>query len=155
MDIGGVDGMVHVSELSWNRIKNPSEVVKVGDEVDVFVLAFDPEKKKISLGYKTEDTNPWKIFTTNYHVGDVVKVKVVKLMTFGAFAEIIPGVDGLIHISQIADRRIGKPEDVLSEGQEVEAKIIDIDEEHKRISLSIRALLAPSADEEPVEEDAE
>ena len=155
VDIGGVDGMVHVSELSWNRIKNPSEVVKVGDEVDVFVLSFDPEKKKISLGYKTEDTNPWKIFTTNYHVGDVVKVKVVKLMTFGAFAEIIPGVDGLIHISQIADRRIGKPEDVLSEGQEVEAKIIDIDEEHKRISLSIRALLAPSADEEPVEEDAE
>ena len=155
VDIGGVDGMVHVSELSWNRIKNPSEVVKVGDEIDVFVLAFDPEKKKISLGYKTEDTNPWKIFTTNYHVGDVVKVKVVKLMTFGAFAEIIPGVDGLIHISQIADRRIGKPEDVLSEGQEVEAKIIDIDEEHKRISLSIRALLAPSADEEPVEEDAE
>ena len=155
VDIGGVDGMVHVSELSWNRIKNPSEVVKVGDEVEVFVLAFDPEKKKISLGYKTEDTNPWKIFTTNYHIGDVVKVKVVKLMTFGAFAEIIPGVDGLIHISQIADRRIGKPEDVLSEGQEVEAKIIDIDEEHKRISLSIRALLAPSADEEPAYEETD
>ena len=152
VDIGGVDGMVHVSELSWNRIKNPSEVVKVGDEIDVFVIALDPEKRKISLGYKTEATNPWTLFTNEFHVGDVAKVKIVKLMTFGAFAEIIPGVDGLIHISQIADRRIGKPEDVLSEGQEVDAKIIDIDEEHKRISLSIRALLAPAAEED---EDAE
>ena len=152
VDIGGVDGMVHVSELSWNRIKNPSEVVKVGDEIDVFVIALDPEKRKISLGYKTEANNPWTLFTNQFQVGDVVKVKIVKLMTFGAFAEIIPGVDGLIHISQIADRRIGKPEDVLSEGQEVDAKIIDIDQEHKRISLSIRALLAPAADEA---EDAE
>ena len=143
VDIGGVDGMVHVSELSWNHIKNPAEVVKVGDTIEVFVISFDPEKKKISLGYKTDATNPWTIFTNDYHVGDVVKVKIVKLMTFGAFAEIIPGVDGLIHISQIADRRIGKPEDVLAEGQEVDAKIIDIDLEHKRISLSIRALLAP------------
>ena len=148
VDIGGVDGMVHVSELSWNRIKNPAEVVKVGDEIDVFVIALDPEKKKISLGYKTEATNPWTIFNNEYKVGDVVTVKIVKLMTFGAFAEIIPGVDGLIHLSQIADRRIGKPEDVLSEGQEVDAKIIDIDQEHKRISLSIRALLAPADEDE-------
>ena len=148
VDIGGVDGMVHVSELSWNRIKNPAEVVKVGDEIDVYVIALDPEKKKISLGYKTEATNPWTIFNNEYKVGDVVTVKIVKLMTFGAFAEIIPGVDGLIHISQIADRRIGKPEDVLSEGQEVDAKIIDIDQEHKRISLSIRALLAPADEDE-------
>ena len=148
VDIGGVDGMVHVSELSWNRIKNPAEVVKVGDEIDVYVIALDPEKKKISLGYKTEATNPWTIFNNEYKVGDVVTVKIVKLMTFGAFAEIIPGVDGLIHISQIADRRIGKPEDVLSEGQEVDAKIIDIDQEHKRISLSIRALLAPAGEDE-------
>ena len=148
VDIGGVDGMVHVSELSWNRIKNPAEVVKVGDEIDVYVIALDPEKKKISLGYKTEATNPWTIFNNEYKVGDVVTVKIVKLRTFGAFAEIIPGVDGLIHISQIADRRIGKPEDVLSEGQEVDAKIIDIDQEHKRISLSIRALLAPAGEDE-------
>ena len=148
VDIGGVDGMVHVSELSWNRIKNPAEVVKVGDEIDVYVIALDPEKKKISLGYKTEATNPWTIFNNEYKVGDVVTVKIVKLMTFGAFAEIIPGVDGLIHISQIADRRIGKPEDVLSEGQEVDAKIIDIDQEHKRISLSIRARLAPAGEDE-------
>ena len=148
VDIGGVDGMVHVSELSWNHIKNPAEVVKVGDTIEVFVISFDPEKKKISLGYKTDATNPWTIFNEKYAVGDVVNVKIVKLMTFGAFAEIIPGVDGLIHISQIADRRIAKPEDVLSEGQEVEAKIIDIDQEHKRISLSIRALIAPANESE-------
>ena len=148
VDIGGVDGMVHVSELSWSRIKSPADVVAVGDEIEVYVISFDPEKRKISLGYKTDETNPWTIFTTNYHVGDVCEVKIVKLMTFGAFAEIIPGIDGLIHISQIADRRIGKPEDVLSEGQTVDVKIIDIDTEKKRISLSIRALLEEEEDEE-------
>ena len=148
VDIGGVDGMVHVSELSWSRIKSPADVVSVGDEIEVYVISFDPEKRKISLGYKTDETNPWTIFTTNYHVGDVCEVKIVKLMTFGAFAEIIPGIDGLIHISQIADRRIGKPEDVLSEGQTVDVKIIDIDTEKKRISLSIRALLEEEEDEE-------
>ncbi len=153
VDIGGVDGMVHVSELSWNRIKTPADVVKVGDEIDVYVISFDPEKRKISLGYKTAEMNPWNQFMTNYNVGDVVDAKIVKLMTFGAFAEIIPGVDGLIHISQIADRRIGKPEDVLSEGQEVQVKITDVDAENKRISLSIRALLEESAAE--AEEEAE
>ena len=145
VDIGGVDGMVHVSELSWNHIKTPAEVVKVGDEIDVYVISFDPEKHKISLGYKTAEMNPWNQFMTNYNVGDVVDAKVVKLMTFGAFAEILPGVDGLIHISQIADRRIGKPEDVLSEGQDVKVKITDVDAENKRISLSIRALLEEQA----------
>ena len=153
VDIGGVDGMVHVSELSWNRIKNPAEVVKVGDEIDVYVISFDPEKKKISLGYKTAEMNPWNQFMTRYQVGDVADAKIVKLMTFGAFAEILPGVDGLIHISQIADKRIGKPEDVLAEGQEVQVKITDVDAENKRISLSIRALLVPA--EEPVEAEAE
>ncbi len=147
VDIGGVDGMVHVSELSWNRIKTPAEVVKVGDEIDVYVISFDPEKKKISLGYKTTEMNPWNQFMTNYSIGDVVDAKVVKLMTFGAFAEILPGVDGLIHISQIADRRIGKPEDVLSEGQDVRVKITDVDAENKRISLSIRALLEQTAED--------
>ena len=150
VDIGGVDGMVHVSELSWNHIKSPADVVKVGDEIDVFVLSFDAAKHKISLGYKTPEMNPWNQFMTKYAVGDVVDAKVVKLMTFGAFAEIIPGVDGLIHISQIADRRIGKPEEVLSEGQEVKVKITDINAEQKRISLSIRALL-----EEPAANEAE
>ncbi len=154
VDIGGVDGMVHVSELSWNRIKNPAEVVKVGDEIDVYVISFDAEKRKISLGYKTAEMNPWNQFMTNYAVGDVCTAKVVKLMTFGAFAEILPGVDGLIHISQIADKRIGKPEDVLAEGQEVQVKITDVDAENKRISLSIRALLE-SAPEAETEEEAE
>ena len=147
VDIGGVDGMVHVSELSWNHIKTPSEVVKVGDEIDVYVISFDAEKKKISLGYKTAEMNPWNQFMTNYQVGDVCDAKVVKLMTFGAFAEILPGVDGLIHISQIADKRIGKPEDVLSEGQDVKVKITDVDAENKRISLSIRALLEETAED--------
>ena len=156
VDIGGVDGMVHVSELSWNRIKTPAEVVKVGDEIDVYVIAFDAEKHKISLGYKTAEMNPWNQFMSKYAVGDVVDAKIVKLMTFGAFAEIIPGVDGLIHISQIADKRIGKPEDVLAEGQEVQVKITDVDAENKRISLSIRALLETPAEEtEEVVEDAE
>ena len=147
VDIGGVDGMVHVSELSWNRIKTPADVVKVGDEIDVYVISFDADKHKISLGYKTAEMNPWNQFMTNYNVGDVCDAKVVKLMTFGAFAEILPGVDGLIHISQIADRRIGKPEDVLSEGQDVKVKITDVDAENKRISLSIRALLEENADD--------
>ena len=151
VDIGGVDGMVHVSELSWNRIKTPADVLKVGDEIDVYVISFDAEKRKISLGCKTAENNPWAQFTANYNVGDVVDAKVVKLMTFGAFAEIIPGVDGLIHISQIADKRIGKPEDVLAEGQEVKVKITDVDVENKRISLSIRALLEKAAEQTEVE----
>ena len=141
VDIGGVDGMVHISELSWSRIKHPSEVVKVGDTVEVYVISFDKEKKKISLGMKDRSQDPWTVFTTKYGVGDTANVKVVKLMTFGAFAEIVPGVDGLIHISQIADHRIDKPGDVLSEGQMVDVKITDIDMDRKKVSLSIRALL--------------
>lgn len=151
VDIGGVDGMVHVSELTWGRVRNPAEIVKVGDEIDVFVLAFDAERRKISLGCKTAETNPWLKFAEKFSVGDVVEAKIVKLMTFGAFAEILPGVDGLIHISQIADHRVAKPEDVLSEGQDVTVKIIDVDTDNKRISLSIRALLA-GEEEAPVEE---
>ena len=148
VDIGGVDGMVHISELSWSRIKNPAEVVSVGDPLDVYVISFDPEKHKISLGVKDHSCNPWDKFMETYKVGDVANVRIVKLMAFGAFAEVVPGVDGLIHISQIADRRIEKPSDVLSEGQMVDAKITAIDEEKQKISLSIRALLTPAADEE-------
>jgi len=141
VDIGGVDGMVHVSELSWSRIKHPSEVVSVGDTVEVYVISFDTEKKKISLGMKDHSQDHWAVFTDKYHIDDVANVRVVKLMTFGAFAEIVPGVDGLIHISQIADHRIDKPGDVLSEGQMVDVKITDIDYDKKKVSLSIRALL--------------
>ena len=141
VDIGGVDGMVHVSELSWSRIKNPAEVVSVGDKVNVYVISFDAEKKKISLGMKDRNEDPWEKFTSTYEVGSVASVRVVKLMTFGAFAEIVPGVDGLIHISQIADHRIEKPGDELEEGQIVDVKITDIDYDRKKVSLSIRALL--------------
>ena len=141
VDIGGVDGMVHISELSWSRIKHPSEVVSVGDSVEVYVISFDPEKKKISLGMKDRGQDPWSVFTGKYNIGDTANVRVVKLMTFGAFAEIVPGVDGLIHISQIADHRIDKPGDVLSEGQMVDVRITDIDMDNKKVSLSIRALL--------------
>ncbi len=151
VDIGGVDGMVHISELSWQRIKNPSEVVLVGDTVEVYVKALDPEKRKISLGYRKPEDNPWVIFENNYKVGDTVKVTVVSMTTYGAFARIIPGIDGLIHISQIANKHVAKPQDELTVGQEVDAKIIAVDPEKKRVSLSIRALLE---DSEPAEESA-
>ena len=147
VDIGGVDGMVHVSELSWARIKNPSEVVLVGDTVEVYVKAIDKEKRKISLGYKKEEENPWTIFQNNYKEGDVVKVTIVSMTTYGAFARIIPGIDGLIHISQIADKHVAKPQDELTVGQEVEAKITAIDFDKKRVSLSIRALIEPEVTE--------
>ena len=120
--------------------------------MDVYVIAFDAEKHKISLGVKDRTLNPWDVFMNKYSVGDVASVRIVKLMTFGAFAEVVPGVDGLIHISQIADRRIDKPEDVLSEGQIVDAKITAVDEEKKKISLSIRALLTPAAEAEAAED---
>ena len=152
VDLGGVDGMVHVSELSWKRIKNPSEVVAIGDEITVFVKSFDAEKKRISLGHKTEETNPWVIFTAKYNEGDVASVKIVSLTTFGAFAEIVDGVDGLIHISQIADKRIAHPSNALEVGQVVDAKITAIDNEKKKVSLSIRALIEPEVAEEATEE---
>jgi len=150
VDIGGVDGMIHISELSWTRIKQPSEVMSVGDEVSVYILSFDKEARKISLGYKKSEDNPWTKFSNQYAVGDVVNVKIVKMMPFGAFAEICPGVDGLIHISQITDRRIGLPSEVLSDGEMVDAKITEIDNDRKKVSLSIRALIEPES--QPVEE---
>ena len=156
VDLGGVDGMVHCTELSWKRIKSPAEVLSIGDEITVFVKSYDAEKKRISLGYKTEATNPWFIFTSQYAIGDTASVKIVNLMPFGAFAEIVDGVDGLIHISQIADHKIGKPADELEIGQVVDAKIIDIDTENQKVSLSIRALIEEAkANEEAMPTDAE
>ncbi len=145
IDIGGVDGMLHISEMTWGRIGHPSEMFKEGQEVDVFVLALDAEKKKISLGYKKAEDNPWLKFKAAYNVDDTAKVKIVKLMPFGAFAEVVPGVDGLIHISQITNTRIAKVSDALKEGDEVEAKIIAVDEENQKISLSMRALIPGEA----------
>ena len=155
VDLGGVDGMVHISELSWLRIKHPSDVVKVGDVLDVYVKDIDTENKKISLGYKKTEDNPWEVLKRDYEIGSVVTAKVVSMTAFGAFAQIIPGVDGLIHISQISNERINKPQDVLTIGQEVQVQITDIDFDKKRVSLSMKALLDDSAEEAAEEVSAE
>lgn len=158
VDIGGIDGMVHISEMSWKRIKNPSEIFEIGQEVDVYIKSLDTENKKISLGYRRDEDNPWEILKKNYPEGSVVEAEVVGMTTFGAFAKVIPGIDGLIHISQIADRHISKPQDVLKVGETVTCKITAIDYDKKRVSLSIRALIEPAeevaeeATEEAVEE---
>ena len=141
VDLGGVSGMIHISELSWLRIKHPSEVVNVGDTVEVYIKDINDETKKISLGYKKTEDNPWTILENQYPVGTVVNATIVGMTTFGAFANIIPGIDGLIHISQISNKRIEKPQDELKVGETVEAKITAIDFEKKRVSLSIRELL--------------
>ena len=152
VDLGGVDGMVHVSELSWLRVAKPADVVSVGDTLEVFVKDVDKEAKKISLGYKKEEDNPWEILKRDYPVGTVAKAKIVSMTAFGAFANLIPGIDGLIHISQISYERVAKPEDVLSVGQEVDVKITDIDFDKHRVSFSIKALLEPPVKEEAAEE---
>lgn len=152
IDIGGIDGMVHISELSWNRIKHPSEVVTVGDTVQVYIKGLDRENGRISLGYRKSDENPWEVLKNQYPVGIICEATIVSMTTFGAFARILPGIDGLIHISQISDRRIDKPQDVLKVGQVVNVKITDIDFDKKRVSLSIKETL----DAEPaVETEAE
>ena len=148
VDIGGVDGMVHITELSWSKLRHPNEVVNIGDVIDVYVKEFNEETGRISLGYKDPNANPMDTFRNNYNVDDIVDAKIVKLMKYGAFAEIIPGIDGLIHISEIAPEHIEKVSDKLKVGDVVSAKIIEIDFERNRISLSIKAAL-------PVEEVAE
>lgn len=158
VEIEGVTGMIHRTELSWKRIKHPSDVVNVGDTVEVYIKGLDREKGKISLGYKKIEDNPWEILKRDYPVGTVTEVKIVKIATFGAFAEIFPGMEGLIHISQIAYERIEKPQDVLSIGQTVEVKVIEIDTEKRKVGLSIKALLpapekaAPVVEEAPVDD---
>ncbi|MBR6623717.1 MAG: bifunctional 4-hydroxy-3-methylbut-2-enyl diphosphate reductase/30S ribosomal protein S1 [Ruminococcus sp.] len=158
VDLGGIDGMVHISELSWKRIKHPSEVVAVGDTLEVYIKDLSREDNRISLGFKKAEDNPWEIFKANYNVGDVVKATIVSITSFGAFAKIVDGVDGLIHISQIADKKVENVKDILTVGDEVDVKIIDIDAESHRISISMRALLEgaeEAAEDEAVEEDAE
>jgi 4-hydroxy-3-methylbut-2-enyl diphosphate reductase len=152
VDLGGIDGMVHISELSWKRIKHPSEVVNVGDTLEVYIKDLDKEANRISLGFKKAEDNPWEIFMANYKVGDVVKATIVSITSFGAFAQIIDGVDGLIHISQIADQKVENVKDVLTVGDEVDVKIIDIDPESKRISISMRALLENDDEDENADE---
>lgn len=150
VDIGGVDGMIHISELSWTRIKHPSDVVNVGDTVEVYIKALDKENKKISLGYKKIEDNPWEILKRDYPVGKAVSATIVGLTTFGAFANIIPGIDGLIHISEISYSHIGSPAEVLKVGDKVEVKILEEDFDKKRVSLSIKALLDPPEANETV-----
>ena len=152
VDIGGVDGLIRKNDLTWARIKHPSEVVSVGDKIDVTIKDIDKETGKVSLIYKKPSDNPWYIFENNYSVGQVVEAKIVSITSFGAFAQIIPGIDGLIHISQIANQRVNNVADFLSVGQVVKAKIIESDIENKRVSLSIRAVLN---DEENAKEDAQ
>lgn len=141
VDIGGVDGMIHNTELSWKRIKHPSQVVSVGQELDVFIKELDSEKRRISLGYKTQEMDTWYQFTQKFNVGDIVPAKIVSIMPFGAFAEVYDGVDGLIHISRISTERINSPADVLSVGQVVDVKITEIDDDNRKLALSIRAIM--------------
>ena len=141
VDIGGVDGMVHNSELSWKRIKHPSQVVSVGQQIDVFVKELDVEKKRISLGYKTQEMDSWFQFTQKFNVGDIGPAKIVSIMPFGAFAEVYEDVDGLIHISRISLERINSPADVLTVGQVVDVKITEIDDENRKLALSMRAIV--------------
>ncbi len=159
VDLGGIDGMVHISELSWKRLRHPSEVVNVGDTLEVYIKDLNREEERISLGFKKAEDNPWEIFISKYGIGDVVQATIVSITKFGAFAQIIDGVDGLIHISQIADKKVENVEDILKVGDVVDVKIIDIDEERKRISISMRALLDGGNDDDyedaPEEEDAE
>ncbi len=155
VDIGGIDGMVHITELSWSRLRHPSQAVSVGDVLEVYIKDLDFEKRKISLGYKKQTDNPWEVLKNTYNVGDTLTSQILSVTTFGAFAQVIPGVDGLIHISQISHDRVGKVSDVLNVGDEVTVKITDIDYERGRVSLSIKALLEQVSEQNEDTEAAE
>lgn len=151
VDVGGVDGLCHISELSWNRIKHPSEVVSVGDTIEVYVRSLDREAQKVSLGYKKAADNPWEKLRTEYPIGSTFTAPVVSITKFGAFVRILPGVDGLVHISEISNERVEKVSDALKVGDEVNVKLLDVDFDKKRISLSMKALL----NDEPADDDEE
>lgn len=153
IDLGGCDGLLHISEMSWGRVENPKKVFKVGDVVKVLIKEISGEKVALSL--KFDDDNPWKDATSKYAVGNVVTGKVARMTDFGAFIELEPGIDALLHVSQIAKEHIDKPSDVLKTGEEVTAKVVDFNEEDKKISLSVKALLAPEPEEEKADEDAD
>lgn len=138
IDIGGVEGLAHISDLAWNRVNHPSEVVSEGDEVEVYVMNFDPEKEKIGLGLKKIEDDPWNSITTRYQVDDIVEGRIVRLTDFGAFVEIEKGIEGLVHVSEISSEHVTKPSDVLKTGEKIEVKILKIDDENKKLSLSIK-----------------
>ena len=147
VDIGGVDGVCHISELSWNNIKHPSEVVSVGDTIEVYVKSYDPENQKVSLGYKKEEDNPWEKLKNEYPIGSEFEAPVVSITKFGAFVRILPGIDGLVHISEISNERVNKVSDVLKVGDMVKVKLINVDFDRKRISLSMKACLDEAAED--------
>ncbi|MFZ1530753.1 MAG: bifunctional 4-hydroxy-3-methylbut-2-enyl diphosphate reductase/30S ribosomal protein S1 [Gemmiger qucibialis] len=147
VDIGGVDGLCHISELSWNNIKHPSEVVSVGDTIEVYVKSYDPENQKVSLGYKKEEDNPWEKLKNEYPIGSEFEAPVVSITKFGAFVRILPGIDGLVHISEISNERVNKVSDVLKVGDMVKVKLINVDFDRKRISLSMKACLDEAAED--------
>ena len=147
VDIGGVDGLCHISELSWNNIKHPSEVVSVGDTIEVYVKSYDPENQKVSLGYKKEEDNPWEKLKNEYPIGSEFEAPVVSITKFGAFVRILPGIDGLVHISEISNERVNKVSDVLKVGDMVKVKLINVDFDRKRISLSMKACLNEAAED--------
>ena len=155
VDIGGVDGLLHITDISWARINHPKDVLSENQEIEVKILNVDPEKKKISLGYKQLQPKPWDLVPEKYHVGDIIDGKVVRIAPFGAFVELEPTIDGLIHISQVSDRRIEKVEDVLSLGQEVKVKVMEVSPEKRRISLSMRALIDKPAPQQPQQQEKE
>lgn len=152
VDIGGIDGLLHISEISWGRLKHPQEVLSIGQKINVKVLSMNAEKGKISLGLKQNQPEPWSVIDENYQVGQVIEGKVVQIKEYGAFVELEPGLDGLVHISEVAHKRVGNISDELEVGQVVTAKILEIDKERKRISLSIRETIDPPAEEEPAQE---
>ena len=151
IDLGGVDGMLHKKEMSWRPIHKPSDILNIGDEMTVFVKSYDPEKRQISLGYRTEETHPWNAFKAQFNLGDVIDVTISNIMSYGAFARVTDEVDGLIHVSQISTERVENPADVLTSGQQVTVKIIKIDDDQQRVSLSMRALVEENADEAEAE----
>ena len=142
IDLGGVDGMLHKKEMSWRPIHTPADILKIGDKLDVFVKAFDPEKRQITLGYRTEEMHPWNKLKAQYAEGDEITVEISNIMSYGAFAHVTDEIDGLIHFTEIAETPVENPADVLQKGQTVNVKIIKIDDEQHRVSLSIKALLA-------------
>jgi len=158
VDIGGADGLVHLSEISWSRVKHPSEVLKVGDEVDVYVLSVNPQEKKIALSIKRTQPEPWSRVASKYEIGQVVPATITQLANFGAFARIEDGIEGLIHVSELSDERVNHPREVVQEGQEVLVRIIRIDAQRRRMGLSLRRVNeggatpggAATADEQPV-----
>ena len=156
VDIGGVDGLLHISEISWGKLKHPEEVLKIGDIINVKILSLNEEKGKISLGLKQTQPEPWTLVGEKYQVGDVLEGKVVQIKDYGAFVELEAGLDGLVHISEIANKRVENVFDELKVGETVNVKIMEIDPDKRRISLSIKATLPAeepaAAEEAPAEE---